>query len=99
MVWIMIHSTLNRSLVPEGERKMRIATAAEYLASIKELGPAVFLIACVLGSMYGGLATPSEAAGARAPGPPFRAAPAGHAAGLSPPARRTRARPHPPPYA
>src|SRR6201989_1940099 len=63
MAWVMIHTTLNPKLVPEGERKMRIASAAEYLASLKELGPAVFLIACVLGSMYGGLATPSEAAG------------------------------------
>ena len=63
MVWIMIHSALKPSLVPESERKVRIASAAEYVASIKELGPAVFLIACVLGSIYGGLATPSEAAG------------------------------------
>ena len=63
MAWIMIHTALKPSLVPEAERKVRIATAAEYLASIKELGPAVFLILCVLGSMYGGLATPSEAAG------------------------------------
>ena len=63
MAWIVIHTAINPSLVPEGERKMRIATAAEYLASIKELGPAVFLIFCVLGSLYGGLATPSEAAG------------------------------------
>src|SRR5437879_4730761 len=63
MVWIMVHSAIKPSLVPESERKVRIASAAEYIASIKELGPAVFLIACVLGSMYGGLATPSEAAG------------------------------------
>src|SRR6188472_2450618 len=63
MTWIMIHSAINPALVPESERKVRIASAGEYLASIKELGPAVFLILCVLGSMYGGLATPSEAAG------------------------------------
>ena len=62
MGWIMIHTTLKPELVPEAERKVRIATAAEFLASIRELGPAVFLILCVLGSMYGGLATPSEAA-------------------------------------
>src|SRR6266513_5168085 len=63
MVWIMIHTAIKPSLVPAEERKVRIASAAEYLASIRELGPAVFLILCVLGSMYGGLATPSEAAG------------------------------------
>src|ERR1044071_55587 len=48
MAWVMIHTTLNPKLVPAGERKMRIASAAEYAASIKELGPAVFLILCVL---------------------------------------------------
>jgi tripartite ATP-independent transporter DctM subunit len=63
MVWIMIHTAITPTLVPESERKIRIASRAEYLASFKELGPAVFLIFCVLGSMYGGLATPSEAAG------------------------------------
>jgi C4-dicarboxylate transporter, DctM subunit len=49
--------------VPQSERKIRVATTAEFVASLRELGPAVFLILCVLGSMYGGLATPSEAAG------------------------------------
>ena len=63
MIWIMIHTTLRPSLVPATERKVRIASALEYLKSIKELGPVVFLILCVLGSIYGGLATPSEAAG------------------------------------
>src|SRR6516164_3220900 len=63
MAWIMIHTALRPAFIPAAERKTRIASAAEYVASVKELGPAVFLIACVLGSMYGGLATPSEAAG------------------------------------
>lgn len=62
MGWIMIYTTLKPELVPEAERNVRVATAAEFLTSIRELGPAVFLILCVLGSMYGGLATPSEAA-------------------------------------
>jgi len=63
MAWIMIHSALRPELVPAGERKIRVASAVEYLSSLRELGPAVFLILCVLGSMYGGIATPSEAAG------------------------------------
>jgi tripartite ATP-independent transporter DctM subunit len=63
MAWIMLQTTLRPGLVPTGERRVRIASAAEYLASARELGPVVFLIICVLGSMYGGLATPSEAAG------------------------------------
>ena len=62
MAWIMVYTALKPELVPEAERKVRIATAAEFLTSIRELGPALFLIVCVLGSMYGGLATPSEAA-------------------------------------
>ncbi len=64
MAWIMVYTTLKPELVPEAERKVRIATASEFLTSIRELGPAVFLILCVLGSMYGGFATPSEAAAA-----------------------------------
>ncbi len=62
MAWIMIHTALRPDLVPAGERRIRIASGAEFAASIRDLGPAVFLILCVLGSMYGGLATPSEAA-------------------------------------
>ena len=63
MAWIMIHTVLKPGLVPPDERKVRIASLGEYLTSIRELGPVVFLILCVLGSMYGGFATPSEAAG------------------------------------
>jgi tripartite ATP-independent transporter DctM subunit len=62
MVWIVLHTALRPGLVPEREGAVRVASAAEFLASIRELGPAVFLILCVLGSMYGGLATPSESA-------------------------------------
>ncbi|NJO33065.1 MAG: TRAP transporter large permease subunit [Rhodospirillales bacterium] len=60
--WIMLHATIRPQLVPESERAFADATMAERLASIRELGPAVFLILCVLGSMYGGFATPSESA-------------------------------------
>src|SRR5215204_5349353 len=62
MAWIMIHSAIKPGLVPAAERKVHVASAAEFAASVRDLGPAVFLILCVLGSMYGGLATPSEAA-------------------------------------
>jgi tripartite ATP-independent transporter DctM subunit len=62
MAWIMIHSQFVPGLVPESEKRLRSATWSERVASLRELGPAVFLIACVLGSMYGGIATPSEAA-------------------------------------
>lgn len=62
MAYIMIRTTLTPELVPESERSMSNATWEERFAALKELGPTVFLIMCVLGSMYGGIATPSEAA-------------------------------------
>jgi C4-dicarboxylate transporter DctM subunit len=62
MGWVMLHTTLNRTLVPEAEAKLALVPWRERFAALKDLAPALFLIACVLGSMYGGLATPSEAA-------------------------------------
>ncbi|MBY9051455.1 TRAP transporter large permease subunit, partial [Pseudomonas fluorescens] len=59
---VMLHTTLNRTLVPEAEAKLSQVPWGERFAALKDLAPALFLIACVLGSMYGGLATPSEAA-------------------------------------
>jgi C4-dicarboxylate transporter, DctM subunit len=60
--WIMIHTTIRPDLVPESERALKNATFRERIAALRELGPALFLILCVLGSMYGGIATPTEAA-------------------------------------
>ena len=60
--WIMIHTTIRRDLVPESERNMRNVGLGVRIRALKELGPALFLILCVLGSMYGGIATPTEAA-------------------------------------
>jgi C4-dicarboxylate transporter, DctM subunit len=62
MAWVMLHATLDRTLVPEAEAKLSLVSWRERFVALKDLAPAVFLIACVLGSMYGGLATPSEAA-------------------------------------
>ena len=62
MAWVMIHTTIRKDLVPESERALRNLSWSERFASLKDLAPAIFLIACVLGSMYGGIATPSEAA-------------------------------------
>src|SRR5436853_379667 len=62
MAWVMLHTTLNRTLVPEAEAKLALVPWRERFAALKDLAPALFLIVCVLGSMYGGLATPSEAA-------------------------------------
>ncbi|HEX9856986.1 MAG TPA: TRAP transporter large permease subunit [Paracoccaceae bacterium] len=60
--WIMIHTTVNKNMIPESERALRHMPFRQRLAALKDLWPALFLILCVLGSMYGGLATPSEAA-------------------------------------
>jgi len=60
--WIMIHTTLRPDFVPESERALRNLTLGQRIAALKELWPTLFLILCVLGSMYGGIATPTEAA-------------------------------------
>ena len=60
--WIMIHTTLRPDLVPESERALKNASWRTRIAALRELAPALFLILCVLGSMYGGIATPTEAA-------------------------------------
>ncbi|PLW78590.1 TRAP transporter large permease [Cohaesibacter celericrescens] len=62
MGMIMLRTTINRDLIPESERQLRNASWAVRFAALKELAPVVFLILAVLGSMYGGFATPSEAA-------------------------------------
>ncbi|SHN07177.1 TRAP transporter large permease [Roseibium suaedae] len=60
--WIMIHTTINKDLVPESERALKHLSFGQRVAALKELWPTMFLMVCVLGSMYGGLATPTEAA-------------------------------------
>ena len=60
--WIMIHTTIRPDLVPESERALKHASFRQRIAALRELAPALFLILCVLGSMYGGIATPTEAA-------------------------------------
>lgn len=62
MSWIMIHTTLKPSMVPAAERDLDKLSWGQRFAALRSLAPAIFLIICVLGSMYGGLATPSEAA-------------------------------------
>jgi len=62
MAWVMLHTSLKPAMVPETEAKLSQVPWGERFAALKDLAPALFLIACVLGSMYGGLATPSEAA-------------------------------------
>lgn len=60
--YIMVRSAMKPELIPESERALRHMPLRERIAALRDLAPALFLILCVLGSMYGGLATPSEAA-------------------------------------
>ena len=62
MGWVMLHSWLRPGLVPPAEQDLRLMSWGERFAALKDLAPALFLFMCVLGSMYGGIATPSEAA-------------------------------------
>ena len=60
--FIMIRTYLKPELVPQSEREMRHMPLRKRIAALRDLAPAMLLIIAVLGSMYGGLATPSEAA-------------------------------------
>ncbi len=62
MAWVMIHATLKPSMVPASETALRSMPLMQRIAALRDLAPALFLIVAVLGSMYGGLATPSEGA-------------------------------------
>jgi C4-dicarboxylate transporter DctM subunit len=62
MAWVMIHTTLRRDLVPAAENDLKNLSWRARFSALRDLAPALFLIVCVLGSMYGGIATPSEAA-------------------------------------
>ncbi|MDP3250828.1 MAG: TRAP transporter large permease subunit [Hydrogenophaga sp.] len=61
MAWIMFHSTLNPALVPRDETSRR-ATWSERFHALRDLAPVLLLIVSILGSMYTGIATPSESA-------------------------------------
>lgn len=57
--YIMYKAKVDPSVLPEHEETF---TWADKLASLKDLAPIFSLIALVLGSIYGGFATPTEAA-------------------------------------
>lgn len=62
MSMIMFLTWRKPELVPESERNLRNLPFSARVAALKELAPAMFLIICVIGSMYAGVATPTEAA-------------------------------------
>jgi len=58
-VYIMIASKVDSSVVPSNKERYN---ANDFINSIKDLFPILSLITVVLGSIYGGFATPTEAA-------------------------------------
>ncbi|BAK73886.1 TRAP transporter large permease [Arcobacter sp. L] len=58
-IYIIVVSKINKEVVPNDEKKYKFK---DYINSIKELFPILALIVIVLGSIYGGIATPTEAA-------------------------------------
>jgi C4-dicarboxylate transporter, DctM subunit len=58
-VYIMIVAKIDKSVEPQEEEKY---TLIDFTNSIKDLFPVLSLITVVLGSIYGGIATPTEAA-------------------------------------
>src|SRR5258708_976889 len=62
MAWVMIHTTLRPGLVPDSERALANIPMLDLIKALKDLAPAMFLIASVLGSMYGGRSNPAESA-------------------------------------
>ena len=58
MTWLGFRATVNPSVAPDESEN---TSFAEKVLGLRHLGPVVFLILAVLGSMYGGFASPSEA--------------------------------------
>ena len=58
MTWLGLRATWNPAVAPDETERMSLA---DKLLGLRHLGPVVFLILAVLGSMYGGFASPSEA--------------------------------------
>lgn len=58
MMWLGLRATWNPAVAPDETERLSLA---DKLLGLRHLGPVVFLILAVLGSMYGGFASPSEA--------------------------------------
>jgi C4-dicarboxylate transporter, DctM subunit len=59
MVYVGAYATIRPGVTPAAEQQF---SAAQRWRSLLELGPVLFLIVLILGSMYGGFASPTEAA-------------------------------------
>ncbi|MBL6946432.1 MAG: TRAP transporter large permease subunit [Rhodospirillales bacterium] len=59
MIYLGVRARMNPNLVGKSTEEV---TWAERITALRHLGPVLFLIIAVLGSMYGGIASPTEAA-------------------------------------
>ena len=59
MAFIAVRASISSDITPDDDTEV---TWAERLLGLRHLGPVLFLMIFVLGSMYGGFASPSEAA-------------------------------------
>ncbi len=59
MAYLAVRSSMRPGAIPQ---ETLTATWTERIVAMRHLGPVLFLIVVVIGSMYGGLASPSEAA-------------------------------------
>src|SRR5690606_32792462 len=59
MFWLGLYATIRRGVTPDAEDSF---TWGDRLRGLIELGPVVFLMAMIIGSMYAGIASPTEAA-------------------------------------
>ena len=62
MVYVAIRCLVDPTLVPRAAGEGRLS-ARQRLGGIRDIWPFLLLIVAVLGSLYGGIATPTEAAG------------------------------------
>ena len=96
MAYIAVCALLKPEIVPEHDRRVSDWTRADRLRSLVELGPVAFLIFMVLGTMYLGVASPSEAAAIGVVGSADRRRLAAHARLALACAKRASARCRPP---
>jgi len=61
MVYIGVRSVANPGLVPERRQRVTLRYFPDAVIALKDVWPALVLIFFIMGSIYGGLATPTEA--------------------------------------
>jgi len=66
MIWIAFATMRNKSLAPPPERVKPLRYFRDAVVAIKDVWPMITIIVLIMGSIYGGVMTPTEAAAASA---------------------------------